>query len=221
LQFAATTEGGRLEFLDTSSRAARVTALVRRAVCLQADDPAFRSETAKCAERDPESVAGGPAMAFGPPADRSPNPSLCSPRENRLAAPWEPGRDPVLAAVLTRDRGAAAEVRAGMVLQRVLLTATADGLPAAFLSQPFETPSTRGQLLKLFHSLGQAHTLLGIGYGLPVPMTERRPVADVTIRAGEIRRSGGLRSGQARSRKNAEDVLIRDHSDEGVAFHHG
>ncbi|WP_240692025.1 hypothetical protein [Amycolatopsis sp. CFH S0740] len=82
--------------------------------------------------------------------------------------------------MITRDQGAAAEVRAGMVMERVLLTATAEGLATSFLSQPFEARSTRAQLLAAFRGLGQVHTLLRIGYGLPTRITARRPAAEVT-----------------------------------------
>ena len=65
-----------------------------------------------------------------------------------------------------------------MALQRVLLTATAEGLATSFLSQPFETAQTRDSLDRIFNGLGQPHTLLRIGYGYPTRMTSRRPVED-------------------------------------------
>jgi hypothetical protein len=69
-----------------------------------------------------------------------------------------------------------------MAMQHVLLTATAAGLATSFLSQPFETPQTRDALDRIFAGLGQAHTLLRIGYGQPTATTARRPVADVLTR---------------------------------------
>ena len=66
-----------------------------------------------------------------------------------------------------------------MAMQRVLLTATAEGLAASFLSQPFETPRTRDSLDHIFTGRGQPHTLLRIGYGYPTRLTARRAVSDV------------------------------------------
>ncbi|MEV0067903.1 hypothetical protein [Amycolatopsis sp. NPDC050768] len=65
-------------------------------------------------------------------------------------------------------------------MQRVLLTATVEGLATSFLSQPFEVRSIRSPLLEIFDGLGQVHALLRIGYGQPTRMTARRPVAEVT-----------------------------------------
>ncbi|WP_232791766.1 MULTISPECIES: hypothetical protein [Amycolatopsis] len=106
--------------------------------------------------------------------------SLRSSHENRSIPPRQFEQDPVLVAVLTRDQGAAADVRGGMIMERVLLAATAEGLASSFLSQPFEARSTRAQLLAAFHGLGHVHTLLRIGYGLPARRTARRPAAEVT-----------------------------------------
>ncbi len=70
-------------------------------------------------------------------------------------------------------------------LQRVLLTATAEGLATSFLSQPFETPQTRDSLDRTFTGIGQPHTLLRIGYGYPTRLTARRAVNEVlTHRTG-------------------------------------
>ncbi|WP_233573889.1 hypothetical protein [Amycolatopsis panacis] len=176
-RFAARTEGGQLEFLDTSSRYPRVTELLRRAEFAQASDPAFPAETERWAGPEPGLADDVPTTVSVPEGDA---PGVLSPRssrESQATAPREAGQGPVL----TCDRGAPAEVRAGMALQRVLLTATADGLAASVLSQPFETPGTRRQLLALFHGLGQVHALLRIGYGLPVRTTADRPVTEAAM----------------------------------------
>ncbi len=180
LRSAALGEGGQLEFLDASGRYAQVSALVRRAETEQATDAEFRAEAEKWTGREPDSPDGVPTAAFGPPADMPGVVSLRASHENQSIPPRQFEQDPVLAAVITRDQGSAAEVRAGMIMERVLLTATAEGLATSFLSQPFEARSTRAQLLAAFRGLGQVHTLLRIGYGLPTRMTARRPVAEVT-----------------------------------------
>ncbi|QRP42918.1 hypothetical protein [Amycolatopsis sp. FDAARGOS 1241] len=180
LQSAALAAGGLLVFLDGSDRYAKVTTLVRRAEAVQAADAAFRTESAHWTGRAPESPDGVPTVAFGPPPEMPTVLPLRSSHENSAlpSRPFE--QDPSLAVVLTRDHGPAADVRAGLALQRVLLAATADGLATSCVSQAFETPGTRGPLLELFRGVGQPHTLVRIGHGLPVRTTSRRPVAEVT-----------------------------------------
>ncbi|MFB9928540.1 Acg family FMN-binding oxidoreductase [Amycolatopsis halotolerans] len=180
LRSAALGEGGHLDFLDGSGRYAQVTALVRRAETEQATDADFRAETARWTGRAAECPDGVPTDAFGPPADIPGVVSLRASHENRSIPPRPFEQDPVLAAVLTRDQGVAADVRGGMIMERVLLTATAEGLATSFLSQPFEARSTRAQLLAAFRDLGHVHTLLRVGYGLPTRMIARRPAAEVT-----------------------------------------
>ncbi|MEV0067806.1 hypothetical protein [Amycolatopsis sp. NPDC050768] len=185
LKSAALSEGGQLEFLDASGRYPKVAALVRRAESLQSEDPAFRAESEFWTGRAAESPDGVPTAAFGPPHEI---PGVVCHRASHTN-PAVPSRafeqDPLLAVVLTRDQGAAADVRAGMAMQRVLLTATAEGLATSFLSQPLEVHGTRGQFLELFRGLGQVHALLRIGYGHPTRMTSRRPAAEVTTQRAE------------------------------------
>ncbi|MFF0146598.1 nitroreductase family protein [Amycolatopsis sulphurea] len=177
---AAWTERGRLEFLDGTGRYPRVTALIRQAEHEQRTDPEFRAEAAYWTGRPSDSPDGVPTAAFGPAAKAPPVVSLRSSHENPAVPPRPFEQDPLLAAVLTDDRGTAADVRAGLALQRVLLAATADGLATSFVSQPFETAATRGLLLELFGGLGHVHTLLRLGYAYSVRTTRRRPVAEVT-----------------------------------------
>ncbi|MFI5615775.1 Acg family FMN-binding oxidoreductase [Amycolatopsis sp. NPDC051903] len=180
LRSAALAEGGLLEFLDASGRYSQVTALARQAEAVQAGDAGFRAESARWTGREPESPDGVPTAAFGPPPEVAMVIPLRSSHENDAIPARSFEQDPCLAVVLTREHGFAADVRAGLVLQRVLLTATADGLATSCVSQPFETAVTRRPLLELFREIGQPHTLVRIGHGLPVRMTARRPAADVT-----------------------------------------
>ena len=75
--------------------------------------------------------------------------------------------------------GKAAEVQVGQALQRVLLTATADGLAVSFLSQIVEMPDTRERLRHLIRSTRPPQAVLRIGRGWPVGSTPRRPVAEL------------------------------------------
>ena len=187
LKRAALQEGGQVEYLDASGRYSTVTTLVRRAEALQENDPAFQAETASWLRHDAGATDGVPTIATGPPPYGARAVSLRASHANQELPPREFEQDPLLAAVLTRDRGPYAEVRAGMVMQHVLLTATAAGLATSFLSQPFETAQTRDAVERIFDGIGQPHTLLRIGYGQPTATTARRPVADVmTCRATPV-----------------------------------
>jgi len=95
-----------------------------------------------------------------------------------------PGKDfesePLIAILASYVDGPSAQVQAGQALQRVLLTATALGLSASFLSQVVEVADTRARLQ---HLIGGPYpqAAVRIGYGSPVPATARRPVEDCLV----------------------------------------
>lgn len=179
---AALVEGGLLELFGHGDRANAVACVLHQAEAAQARNGAFQAEVALWSRRAIHDPDGVPVAAVFPVRhDIPPQASGTAP-----AFPDETA-EPVFAAVLTADAGPAADLRAGMVLQRVLLTATAVGLSAAFLARPFETPETRDAIERVFADLGCPHTLLRLGYGRPMMMTARRPAAEVMLR-----RSGAL-----------------------------
>jgi hypothetical protein len=75
--------------------------------------------------------------------------------------------------------GPPAEVQVGQALQRVLLTATAEGLTVSFLSQVVEVAETREALRRLIRATRPPQVVLRIGRGWPVGATPRRRVADL------------------------------------------
>jgi hypothetical protein len=75
--------------------------------------------------------------------------------------------------------GLAADVQAGQALQRVLLTATADGLATSFLSHVVEVPQAREELRRLVSGTRPPQAVLRVGRGWPVPPTGRRDPADL------------------------------------------
>jgi len=187
---AASDEGGLLEFLDPSAKYDAVARLVRRAEVLQSTEPEFVAEAARWTHREPDSPDGVPHTAAGPPPEYTAAIALRESHSDPALPPRPFEQQPLLAAVCTRGQGIHAEVQGGMVMQRVLLTATSIGLATSFLSQPFETPSTRSVLDDLFRWAGKAHTLLRIGYGFPAPVTARRPVSEVASHHDGPVRSG-------------------------------
>src|SRR5262249_47881881 len=144
----------------------------------QLADPAYRAELAQWAggagDRD-----GMPDSTLGP---RSPD----RPAPVREFAPGRPApagyawfeEHPQLAVLSTTSGGKARWLRAGLGLQRVLLTATSRGVSASPLTQPLETADAW-----LVRDPRSGHEepqmILRIGYGLPVPSSPRRPVSDV------------------------------------------
>jgi hypothetical protein len=86
---------------------------------------------------------------------------------------------PAVVVLTSHLSGRAADVGAGQALQRVLLTATADGLAASFLSQLVELPGPRKRLRRLVRGAQLPQAVLRIGHGFPVPATPRRPLAEV------------------------------------------
>jgi len=83
--------------------------------------------------------------------------------------------------VLTTDGDQRADwLRAGQALQRVLLTATWQGLATTPISQPVEVPAVRRMLIDPGAGLS-VQMVLRVGYGSPVGRTPRRPLADVLL----------------------------------------
>lgn len=178
LRASALVEGGLLELFGRGDRANAVARVLHRAEAAQARNGAFQAEIALWTRRAANAPDGVPAPA-GPPS-----PHGIPAQESFFAAEPE-GGEPVLGAILTAGGGPAADLRAGMVLQRVLLTATAAGLATSFVGRLFETPETRAAMDRVFADLGRPHTVLRFGYGRPVPMTGRRQVGEVLLRRTE------------------------------------
>ncbi|QWF84473.1 Putative NAD(P)H nitroreductase [Amycolatopsis sp. CA-230715] len=180
LETAALAQGGTLVLLDPSAAYDSVVALIRRAEFLQANDIGHRTESASWTGRPAGCPDGVPASSAAPPPLLDGLVVMRDSHANHDLPARAYEQQPLLAAVVTSNAGPHEQVHAGMVMQRVLLAATADGLATSFLSQPFETAGTRAALTKLFKYRGQVQTLLRIGYGYPVPVTGRRAANDVT-----------------------------------------
>ena len=94
-------------------------------------------------------------------------------------------------AVLTAHLpGIGGDVPAGEAMQRVLLTATADGLAVSFLSQLIEVPEVREAVRRLVGTVRPPLAVLRIGHGWPTPRTPRRDVADLLMDPETSTRSG-------------------------------
>jgi hypothetical protein len=186
-------EGGALSFVRDPVQRRLLSGLARRAHETQMDDPAFRAELAAWTGTSGNRPDGVPVSAGGPlpaPQDAWVHRDFTA-GAGRERVPGKDFEDEPLIAVLTSPfTGAAGDVRAGEALQRVLLTATADGLAASFLSQLVEVPDARDAVYRLLGTPRPPHAVLRIGRGGPVTRTPRRAAA--TSAASSDSTAGGL-----------------------------
>lgn len=180
LAAAARAEGARMVFIDASERYDLVADLIRRAERLQEQDERYVLEFKQWTGGPIDRVDGVPIDAVGPEPLVERALTLRSFYRSSPVPPREFEQQPLIAAVLTASAGARYDLRAGVAMERALLTACDLGLSTSFLSQPFEVPETRARLAEEFRAEGEVHTLLRIGYGYPVAPTPRRSIEAVT-----------------------------------------
>jgi nitroreductase len=180
---AAHREGARLDFVPAGRRDAVVAAL-HDADLAQRQNPRVVEEVDRWTLHREESTSGIPTSALGP----SPRGDDATVRDfalgrtvsRRRTADF--GQQDLLAVLLTPGDDRLAWVRAGLALQRVLLTATVHGVSSGLLTSPLEVPALRDRLVD---STTRAHpqVLLRFGYGPEPAPTPRRSVADVLTHA--------------------------------------
>lgn len=185
LQRAAVDEGGWLHIVDDRAQRVKLRAIAARAHHTQMADPAFRAEFADWTGHAGDRADGVPATA-GSPTD--PQDQWVLRDYTGGSKPARPAGktfeiEPLLAVLTIHITGSDADVQAGQALQRVLLTATADGLAVSFLSHVVEVPPARDELRCLINGTRPPHAVLRIGHGWPVPPTPRRVPADMIISA--------------------------------------
>ena len=181
LRRAALDESGWLHIIDDPRRRPALREIAARAHRAQMNDPAFRAEFARWTGRTDDQDDGVPAAAGSPaePQDRWVLRDYTGgTRPGRV-----PGKDfetePLIAVLTAHLIGPPAEIQAGQALQRVLLTATADGLATSFLSHVVEVPQAREELRRLISGTRPPQVVLRIGRGWPVPPTGRRAPEDM------------------------------------------
>lgn len=182
LRRAALDEGAWLHIVQEPGQRAALRGIAARAHREQEADPAFRAEFAGWVAAAPERRDGVPARAGGAlpePQDRWVMRDFTSGTgPDRL-----PGKDfesePVIAVLSSHLSGPSAEVQVGQALQRVLLTATVNGLATSFLSHIVEVPGTREELRRLISGTRPPQAVLRIGHGWPVAAVPRRAVEDL------------------------------------------
>lgn len=182
LRRAAVDEGAWLHVVDDQTQRAALRTMLLRAHRHQAGDPTYQAELAAWSATSAERRDGVPTGAAGP---------LPEPQDAWVLRDFAggtgrsrvPGKDfeenPLIVVLTSHLAGIGAEVQVGQALQRVLLTATANGLATSFLSQVVEVTQLREELRRLIGGTRPPQAVLRIGYGWPVPATPRRKAGDL------------------------------------------
>jgi hypothetical protein len=182
LRAAAHREGARLYLVEDPAQRAKLGLLSTQAHRVQMDDPGFRAELAAWSGYSGLRTDGVPARTGGPVATASEAWVL---RDFTGGRPPEPAghsgyeSDPLIAVLALYTGGPECDLRAGEALQRVLLTATVDGLSVSPVSQLVEVPEARKLTRDLVGATQLPHAVLRIGYGWPVATSPRRAVEDL------------------------------------------
>lgn len=181
LRRAAQEESCWLHLVDDRRHRSALQRIAAGAHDAQMADPQFRAEFEDWTARSSD-TSGVPVAAGGP---------LPEPQDRWVLRDYTagtggtrvPGKnfeaEPLLAVLFAHLSGPEAEIQAGQALQRVLLTATAEGLATSFLSHIVEVPLAREELRRLVGATRPPQVVLRIGHGWPVPATPRRSAADV------------------------------------------
>ncbi|MEU5266847.1 hypothetical protein [Amycolatopsis sp. NPDC021455] len=178
LRHAAEVEQAWLPRLD-ANQLEGLRELVHKGHHAQLADPAFLAEWRHWTGRDPDSRDGVPEYAAGS------TPSNNGGWVLRDFGSQDRGRpddsEPLVVVIGSFDDTRVDRIRAGQAMQRVLLTATAAGFDASFISQPVEVPAVRAELRRLLGGGLWPQIVLRLGRGAPVPWTPRRSLADVLL----------------------------------------
>ncbi|MEV4509978.1 nitroreductase [Dactylosporangium sp. NPDC049525] len=176
---AVADEGGWLDFVEDGPELDALAALTRQAYVHLRADAGYVAELRAWSETADVDVEGVGRQAAG----TAPHPAELMPRRDfggpERAATRDPTRSPVVAVYGVHGEPAADEVRAGIVLQRLLLLAADHGLAVAMYSQPIEVPAVRERLRLALHRVHDPQLVLRFGYAPTTCYTNRRPVADV------------------------------------------
>ncbi|MBV9920694.1 MAG: nitroreductase family protein, partial [Pseudonocardia sp.] len=187
LRKAAVEEGAWLHMVEGLRERSALARLTAEAHTTQRADPAYVAEAARWTAVTEGRADGVPARGgdYRPGAhERWVMRDFTGGRgrsNTSAGVPFE--REPAIAVLASYGIGLSADVTAGQAMQRVLLTATVEGLTASFLSQLIEVERAREALRRLIGGPRGPQVVLRIGRGWPVPATPRRPVGDCVLPA--------------------------------------
>ena len=181
LREAASAEGAFMHVVTDAFERSRIVDLLHIGELERDLDPTLAAEAAQWTGVEADRSDGVPGYALGPLA-ADPNAAT---RDLRRGKPV-PGRArehyesaPLLGVLQTRSDDPENWLIAGQALQRVLLTATIEGLATSFVNQAIEQPSLRWLVRDPADPPGHAQMVVRFGYGTQGPPTPRRPLSDV------------------------------------------
>jgi nitroreductase len=171
-------EGGWLDLVLGGPAVDAVATLTREADAMLGRDQAYLAELRAWTRHSPDAADGVSTLAGGP----APKPYELLVRrhsgsDNGTARDYE--RDPLVGVLGVGGHRPPDEVNAGLVLQRMLLTATDLGLATAIFSQPIDVPAIREQLRLALGRHDAPQILVRIGYAATLVHSGRRPVTAV------------------------------------------
>lgn len=186
---AAAVEGASLHLVQDPARRTEIGELARRAHRAQMADPAFRAELAAWTGTAADRPDGVPAFAGVRPAaqDRWVLRDFTAGAGPERVSGKDFEDEPLIAVLTAPLAGALGDVQAGEALQRVLLTATIEGLAVSYLSQLVEVPEIRAAMHRLLGTPRPPQVVLRIGHGWPTPRVPRRAVHDTLLGPDEAR----------------------------------
>ena len=185
LTYAAAAEGADLRTITTPAERFELQCIIAAADQRQRDNVVCRAELEAWTGYRNGHPDGVPLAAAGPRPEPW-DPWAFRDMGNGFARVRSRGEDfeaePFVVVLSTRMDGPGCQVQAGQALQRVLLTATALGLTASFLSQPIEVTEQRRQLTTLLANRLHPQAILRLGFSPPVTAaTPRRDAAELLV----------------------------------------
>lgn len=181
LRAAAAAEGASLEWVVDRSRVRWLLRLAADSELEDAYDPLRIVERSRWigGERGSDGI---PSESLAPHSTEPGAPVrhfLTGESDTHGVAEYE--RDPSIAVISTRTDRPADRIMAGMALQRVWLTATAQGVAVSPLTGALEHRSLRWLIRDPLTGWSEPQSILRFGYGPSVEATPRRPLADFVL----------------------------------------
>ncbi|MET7280679.1 hypothetical protein ABZS29_20740 [Kribbella sp. NPDC005582] len=178
LTLAAHAEGAQLNWL-TGEDVEAVRDLIREADLLEIHDWHRRTERAHWVGGT-RAADGIPSAALGPRSSTYPAVvrDMASSPTDRMRPETVFEDHAEIAVLSTEHDDPADQVVAGIALERVLLTATGEGVSASFLNQPLEFEDLRRRVQRLSGLPGFAHMIIRFSHSRPPTTTGRRPIGE-------------------------------------------